>query len=205
MSVDKFGTSNALGPSIVLKTTERNRRQAICAGLIASTIVTVDCGDEECACATSQAAEGAASASPANDGTAQAEMPTGNGVNYSLAPVITSLPSEPKIAVANLPADLAIEDVLVDAVSQPDQLVDLDDADEGLRSPRLSRANRRSASNQNGSSKEDLITEEVIALPETDQFDVQLQVGKASPTKERPSTKSPILQDEYIAFGVNGL
>ena len=199
----------------MLKTTERNRRQAICASLIASTIVTADCGDEECACATTQDADGAAStASPANDhAAAQNEMPIGDGVSYSLAPVITSLPTDRKIAVASLPADLAIEDVLVDAVSPPDQLVDLDGADENTPSPKLTRAKRRSASNQNRSSRwglsegegaESLITEEVIALPETDQFDVQLQVGEASPPKERSLSKRPLLQDDYVAFGVNG-
>ncbi len=209
VSIDKIGTSHALGPTVMLKTTERNRRKAICASLIASTIVTVDCTGEDCACAVGQDPDSPSSAPlPANDDSISfAEMPTGDGVVYSLAPVITSLPVDPTISVANLPADLAIEDVLIDAVSQPDQLVDLDDADASEVSPRLTRAKKRSASNQNRSSRgggkglPDIITEEVIALPDTEHFGPAIVVSKAD---EHAMASRPVLQDDYVAFGVNG-
>lgn len=198
----------------MLKTTERNRRQAICASLIASTIVTADCADGDCVCATPSDSEcPEVTDIAANDGShTHAELPIEGKVIYRLDPVVTSLAPEPTIAVADLPADLAIEDVLVDAISQADAPVELADSDEDASAPRLTRSQRRAASNQNRASKRltkvaEIIVSENGAMGAIAQdFDVQVEVpALAAPTKPvRTLSKRPLLQDEYIAFGVNG-
>ncbi len=201
---------------IVLKTSDKNRRQAICASLIASTIVTADCADEGCGCSISQDSEDALNSfsSPGDTGHAEAELPLEGKVSYSLVPVVMPLLSGETMVAAELPSEMVVEELLADTISQADHAFELQgEADENV--PRLTQRIRRSPSNQNRAGRraiaEGTSTEVVIlpAAPESQPGDASstpaaLTQQEQSPAQAPLLSDHPLLQDAYIAFGANG-
>lgn len=187
--------------------------------MIASTIVTADCTDQGCKCALRPDSESpdkellddedhthrATSTDLAMQG-----MPA-----YDLVPVITTLPTITPIATAPQPSDVGVKDVITDAISQA-AAIELPDEPEAA--PALTASVRRRQARarpawalsfaeiveivENAPSLENALAAEIQSAT--------LVTAAPAPTANRnmqdqlPLARRPLLQDAYIAFGVNG-
>lgn len=190
-----------LAATIVLKTSERNRTQTICAGLIASTIVSAGCADD-CLCDTGIGAECPSSAPVKNaSATMAAQLPLEGEVIFRLEPVVTALPLQSNVVMASLPVEPAASALTVDSISQADAHYS-----QSVMPP--IRARRGQASNQNREQPMPASIPrshgEILTSTRANEAEVQEPRLQSAKAPARESSNRPLLQDAYIAFGVNG-
>ncbi len=173
-------------------------------------MVSSDCTDEDCLCASPLDSEDPYGNLDSLDKSNhdEAELPLNGKVIFSLAPVVTplktedNLPEIEQIEVAELAGQFIVDELRVDAISQSDFSAQWSDEDTDT-SPRITSRKRRPASNENQPPALPMITSSPEESAQEEVEPAQEEVVRRAQPKPAPKTPA-VMQDSYIAFGVNG-